>query len=174
MKYILSILCIIFIAGCNSYKISELDLIKSEGFIGYSLANYNKNQSKKIDSEPIFDVSKIEAKTEEVKIPKKYLRLLTAYSGCPHCIHQNEVLIGSDWIIHSGTERDNEKKMPYHGLKETVESTSDSNNPLWEKYKASALPHWELVVNGKVVKVNEGYMSLNELREFYLNGDKSE
>lgn len=190
MKYVLCIL-LITLVGCNTQttKLSTKDLVKTEGFIAYSVAVYNKTDPAKAAEnqwvESILTGTETSLpdvlpnqKPEEQKektaptTPKKYLRLLSAEKGCGHCIHQEQILTGSDWIIRKGTEEENEKKLPYHGLKEQVKSMRDTDNPLWDKYKAKALPHWQLVKDGKVVKTHEGVMDLEELRTFYVDGDK--
>lgn len=175
IKKIWMLLPIIFIVGCGSVVIDKWDVIKTEGFIAYSSANYLKTLKKEdnVVTQPV--VTELPVKEQvaeetkpEVKTPKKYLRLLTAAKGCGPCIRQFEIIIGSDWMIHQGTEKDNESRIPYHGLYEKVESPKDSANPLWEKYEAKSLPHWEVIEDGKKVRTYEGVLNKNNLRKFYL------
>lgn len=103
-----------------------------------------------------------------VKTPKKYLRLFSAEAGCGPCIHQDQILLGSDWIMVNGTEKDNQDKIPYHGIKETIPHLNTPSG-LWTQYKAKSVPFWQLVEDGKVVKTYHGVLNLQQLREFYLN-----
>lgn len=153
---LLLILCLIF-AGCTKQATLPMsDTLAAEGFTAFSVANYNRTHK----DAPVVK--------EGVSIyPKKYLRLLSARTGCGPCIHQDQILLGSDWIMRDGTEEDNKDKRPYHGLRERVESLKDRDNPLWAKYKPTGVPFWQLIVDGKVVKTNAGVLSLNELNKFY-------
>lgn len=173
MKYL--ILLAVLLAGCGkisapSYPLK--DTIAAEGFVATSVVYHRTFGGKPTPKDMEFGVVTTEspsAPTEKPKsiYPSKYLRLLTAEAGCGPCIHQHQILIGSDWIIHLGTEEQNKDKRPYHGLEERVKSLNDSNNPLWAKYGAPAVPFWQLVVDGKVVETHSGVLSLKELRAFY-------
>lgn len=168
---------VVMLAGCgqmSSSKLSTSDLIKAEGFTAYSVAVYKRDTPtptpvKEVE-QPVAVVTEVAKDPKVIKTPKKYLRLLSAEKGCGPCIHQDQIITGSDWQIHSGPESKNEDKIPYHGIHERVESLNDVNNPLWSKYNAKSVPHWDLIVDGKIVKTFEGVMNLNQLREFY--GDK--
>lgn len=179
-----------------SYTYPQADLLMAEGFIACSVANHAS--VKKMDEAKAIEEAKaaqeaaraaeeaakakaeaetqasakaaIEAAEEAAKpiYPSKYLRLLSSKTGCGPCIHQDQILMGSDWIIHDGNEEQNKDKRPYHGLKQEVESLRDANNPLWAKYKAKIVPFWQLVEDGKVVKTHSGVLTLNQLRDFYL------
>jgi hypothetical protein len=188
-KYI--ILAILF-AGCNTSEVlSQKDLLTTEGFIAVSVAVNQKSmkaeeekklieiQAKEnaaILEKEIEEQKKIEAELEAkriaeeniVKTPKKYLRLFSVDEGCGHCIRQDQILLGSDWKIYNGTEKDNQDKIPYHGIKESAKDLVVKSD-LWEKYKAKSVPFWQLIEDGKVVKTYSGVLTLPELREFYLN-----
>jgi len=179
-------------------KLSTEDLVTAEGFTAISVALYQKNEPVAVKEEDIKAVQQVvndvvkvlptlikpepvkvqpkiivpeksNQKTSEVITPKKYLRLLSAEAGCGSCIHQDMILIGSDWIILNGDEKANENKIPYHGIHERVKSLNDETNPLWVKYNASSVPHWDLIVDGKVVNTVEGVLDRSELRRFYLS-----
>jgi hypothetical protein len=122
-------------------------------------------EQKKIEAE--LEAKRI-AEENVVKTPKKYLRLFSVDEGCGHCIRQDQILLGSDWKIYNGTEKDNQDKIPYHGIKESAKDLVVKSD-LWEKYKAKSVPFWQLIEDGKVVKTYSGVLTLPELREFYLN-----
>lgn len=185
--------------GQSTTKLSTDELVKAEGFVAISVALYKKNEPEPIKAEDVQAVKQVlndvaeviptlikpepvkvqpkviipkpqvqPAKTE-IKTPKKYLRLLSAEAGCGPCIHQDQILTGSDWIILDGDEKVNESKIPYHGIHERVKSPDDENNPLWAKYKAESIPHWDLIIDGKVVNTIEEVLDKDALRKFYLS-----
>lgn len=189
--------CLIFLMiGCNETAMSAKDLIISESFIAMSVAANAKNlindnvvsdckcngSKKELSGDSLMRVqcrcgencqcSKMMTPKSDSIFPKKYLRLLSAKEGCSPCKQQDNILKGSDWIIREGSEEQNKDKRPYHGIKESVESLNDGNNELWKKYNTNTVPHWQLVIDGKVVKTYSGVMSLSELRAFFLNGDE--
>lgn len=171
MKRILLILCVLAV-GCNGPKISQLELIKSEGFIGYSLANYNKGQPKQVD-EPAVDVKEAVAEPEVVGAklaPRKYLRMLSAKKDCVYCLKQEEIFKEHNWIVKTGVEETVEK--PYHILREEIESMKDTDNPLWKKYNTKVVPFFQVVVKGKVVDTHEGMLTHEELAKIYEGADK--
>ena len=171
------VLCLV---GCQpNAKFPERLLLTTEGFIACVSANQKIQIAKQeeVRIEAIRVEAEVKAKEEAeaakkaeavVKTPKKYLRLFSAEAGCGPCIHQEQILLGSDWIMVNGTEKDNQEKIPYHGIKETVPDTK-TQSPLWEQYKAKSVPFWQLVEDGKVVKTYHGVLNLNQLRDFYLN-----
>ena len=180
MKKLL-ILCIL-LTGCgNSIDITK-EVLTTEGFIAVAVAQQTKTEAKKVEAvKAVEEEVKVEVKQEnipeqaiKIKTPSKYLRLFSAEAGCGPCIHQEQILMGSDWIIKNGAEEDNQSDIKYHGLKQTVPNLNSGNDQLWQKYKAKSVPFWQLIENGKVVKTHSGVLTLNELRDFYLNLKKTD
>jgi hypothetical protein len=152
-------------AGWGKRFEEEKKLIEIQAKENAAILEKEIEEQKKIKAE--LEAKRI-AEENVVKTPKKYLRLFSVDEGCGHCIRQDQILLGSDWKIYNGTEKDNQDKIPYHGIKESAKDLVVKSD-LWEKYKAKSVPFWQLIEDGKVVKTYSGVLTLPELREFYLN-----